>query len=127
MNFESTTVSCAYPRGRRARLSSERVEYSGPTSGAIAHGPGIFLLAYIEQQNLANQLHYNLDWKDPANATAIATVVKTFVCPSAPSASGRLDTGAKPATRHESFPVCAFGLRCLQTASMDFWASLPIR
>ena len=38
-----------------------------------------------------------LTWSDPGNATAIATIVKTVVCPSAPDApQSRLDTGNTP-------------------------------
>jgi prepilin-type N-terminal cleavage/methylation domain-containing protein/prepilin-type processing-associated H-X9-DG protein len=66
-----------------------------PATGSIAHGPGTFILPYIEQDNLYKLIRLDLDWRDPVNAPAIATQVKTFICPSTPD-SNRLDTGNPP-------------------------------
>ncbi len=43
------------------------------------------ILPYVEQNNLANQFKYDLNWSDPANAAIIKTPIKSFVCPSAPN------------------------------------------
>lgn len=66
-----------------------------PASGAIAHGPGLFILPFIEQDNLYKLYNFKLTWSDPGNAAVIKTPVKTFICPSAPD-PGRLDTGNAP-------------------------------
>ncbi len=50
------------------------------------------VLPYLEQQNLAETYHYNLNWDDPQNATAIATPVKVYLCPSSPLGESRVDT-----------------------------------
>src|SRR5262245_53913955 len=34
-----------------------------PASGTIAHGPGLFLLPYIEQENLYRQYRFDPDWR----------------------------------------------------------------
>jgi prepilin-type N-terminal cleavage/methylation domain-containing protein/prepilin-type processing-associated H-X9-DG protein len=52
-------------------------------------GWGPCLLPYIEQDNVAAQYNYNLNFYDPANGFAISTPIKGFTCPSAPS--GRTD------------------------------------
>jgi prepilin-type N-terminal cleavage/methylation domain-containing protein/prepilin-type processing-associated H-X9-DG protein len=51
---------------------------------APTHGWGPFILPYIEQGNLAKLYSWQANWYAPANATAVATVVKTYQCPSAP-------------------------------------------
>jgi prepilin-type N-terminal cleavage/methylation domain-containing protein/prepilin-type processing-associated H-X9-DG protein len=64
-----------------------------PTTGAIQHGPGIFLLPYIEQENLYRQYNFSLTFSDPGNSAVVNKPVKTFICPSSPTA-GTLDFGA---------------------------------
>src|SRR6516162_5795594 len=39
------------------------------------------VLAYIEQQNIANMYNYNLNYNDPQNYPAIAMQVKIYNCP----------------------------------------------
>src|SRR5262245_18405044 len=55
-----------------------------PATGTIAHGPAIFLLPIIEQDNLYKQYRFDLDWRHATNRPVVRTTVKTFVCPSAP-------------------------------------------
>ena len=66
-----------------------------PTTGTIQHGPGIFLMPYMEQNAIYNQYDLKQSWSSAANAAAIANQIPTFNCPSTPE-SGRLDTGNVP-------------------------------
>jgi prepilin-type N-terminal cleavage/methylation domain-containing protein len=58
------------------------------TDEGLDHGPGwgwaAYLLPYMEQNNLFQMINFNADVGDPSNATARATIVKAFVCPSDP-------------------------------------------
>ena len=53
------------------------------------HGPGwgwgAFLLPYLEQSNVFNQINFNLDVGDPSNSTIISTPLNAFICPSDPT------------------------------------------
>jgi hypothetical protein len=63
--------------------------------GGITNGPccttmsgpnwAIFLLPYIEQDNLFQQYKVNLPNEDAANAAVVATSIKTYNCPSDPN------------------------------------------
>jgi prepilin-type N-terminal cleavage/methylation domain-containing protein len=53
-------------------------------------GWGPYVLSYIEQEPIARQYRYDLNFYDPANASLISVPVKTFTCPMAPP--GRVDT-----------------------------------
>jgi prepilin-type N-terminal cleavage/methylation domain-containing protein len=58
------------------------------TPQGLDHGPGwgwgAFLLPYLEQGNVANQINYNVDVGDPSMAAIRTTVLKIFLCPSDP-------------------------------------------
>jgi prepilin-type N-terminal cleavage/methylation domain-containing protein/prepilin-type processing-associated H-X9-DG protein len=43
------------------------------------------ILAFIEQQNIANMYNYKLDYNNPANYPAIAQQIKIYNCPSTPN------------------------------------------
>jgi prepilin-type N-terminal cleavage/methylation domain-containing protein/prepilin-type processing-associated H-X9-DG protein len=45
-------------------------------------GTEVYLLPYLEQGNLYNQLNFNAPYTDPSNANAIASPVSIFRCPS---------------------------------------------
>ena len=47
-------------------------------------GWGAYLLNDLEQNNLFQQIRFDLDIKDPANAAARALTLKVYVCPSEP-------------------------------------------
>lgn len=66
-----------------------------PTTGTIQHGPGVFLLPYMEQNAVYNLYDLKQNWSSTANAAAIASRIPSFICPSAPD-SARLDTGNPP-------------------------------
>jgi prepilin-type N-terminal cleavage/methylation domain-containing protein len=59
------------------------------TPDGLDHGPGwgwgAFILPFLEQDNLYQQINFNVDVGDPSMAAVRATVVKVFVCPSDPS------------------------------------------
>lgn len=56
----------------------------------IEHGWAVFILPYIEQQNLGLTYNTSLDWTHPSNLAVVQTHVRIFQCPSA-SPSDRLD------------------------------------
>ena len=56
------------------------------------HGWAVWMLPYIEQENMFRQYRKDKDWRAPENQPVVATPVKTFQCPSAPNA-GRFATG----------------------------------
>lgn len=66
-----------------------------PTTGSIQHGPGLFILPFIEQQAVYNLYDLKQTWSSAANAAAIKTQISTFICPSTPL-TNRLDTGNAP-------------------------------
>ena len=45
-------------------------------------GWGAFLLNDLEQNNLFQQIQFNLDIKDPSNAAARIMTLKVYICPS---------------------------------------------
>jgi type II secretory pathway pseudopilin PulG len=47
------------------------------------HGCWPFLLPYLEQEALAHQYRWNVDFFDPANQPAVATQLKVLQCPAA--------------------------------------------
>lgn len=57
----------------------------GVTSNGIAHGWGVFILPYMEQDNLFRQYTMNAHWGSATNQTVRETIVPSFLCPSAPS------------------------------------------
>jgi prepilin-type N-terminal cleavage/methylation domain-containing protein len=68
------------------------VGYYDPTPWpALDNGPGwgwgAFLLPYLEQSNLYQQIRFDLDVGDPANAAVRSTFLKIFSCASDPADS----------------------------------------
>jgi len=97
-NYESTNLTLPPARvDAPAGYPVPAFGVAAPATGTLQHGPITFLLPYLEQEALFKQYNMGLTWSDPGNATAIATIVKTVVCPSAPDApQSRLDTGNAP-------------------------------
>ncbi|AWM37326.1 Type II secretion system protein G precursor [Gemmata obscuriglobus] len=77
-----------------------------------AHAWGVYLLPYIEQDNLFKQYNLNTIFATGANATVVATPLKTFQCPSAPG-ENRVYT-CVPAL------ASAYGLPSFQAAVSDY-------
>ncbi|MFN6300627.1 MAG: DUF1559 domain-containing protein [Planctomycetota bacterium] len=57
-----------------------------PDPGNITHGPVIFLLPYIEQQQIYSQHNMKASWNSPVNAATIANYIPNLLCPSSTSA-----------------------------------------
>ncbi|HZV03462.1 MAG TPA: DUF1559 domain-containing protein [Gemmataceae bacterium] len=59
------------------------------TPEGLDHGPGwgwgAFLLPYLEQGNLYNQINFKVDVGDPSMAAVVSTPLKIFICPSDPN------------------------------------------
>lgn len=53
------------------------------------HNWNIFILPYLEQQNIYNQYTMKQDWSHPSNSKATQMQVKTFICPSSPEDQNR--------------------------------------
>jgi prepilin-type N-terminal cleavage/methylation domain-containing protein/prepilin-type processing-associated H-X9-DG protein len=70
----------------------------GVTANGVNHSWTIFVLPYVEQDNLYRQYNLNADWASAANAAVRSTPVKTFVCPSVPGGLNRVypTTNAAP-------------------------------
>jgi len=58
-----------------------------PARDAMNLSTHVFLLPYIEQDNLFRQIDLNSQYNSASNAVARATPVKTFICPSDPVVS----------------------------------------
>jgi len=69
-----------------ALLNYETTNQRLPPSGTktIQHSWPVFILPYIEQQNLYEQYKMDKSWFDTLNNKATQTQVKTFICPSTP-------------------------------------------
>src|SRR5215831_8936148 len=68
------------------------VGYYDPTPWPqLDHGPGwgwgAFLLPFLEQDNLYQQINFKLDVGDTANAAILTVPLKIYICPSTPDTS----------------------------------------
>jgi prepilin-type N-terminal cleavage/methylation domain-containing protein/prepilin-type processing-associated H-X9-DG protein len=102
-----------------------------PASGANGFTVHCYLLPYIEQDNLYKSIDFTLPTTNAANATARATVVPTFLCPSdpvsglpakTPGVNYRCNSGVSivnsfPSTANATMPPNDGG----------FWANTPYR
>jgi prepilin-type N-terminal cleavage/methylation domain-containing protein/prepilin-type processing-associated H-X9-DG protein len=81
----------------------------GSNGPADDQGPGwgwaAMMLPYMEQQNLHNQIHFDKDIKDGTNATARATSLPAFLCPSEDGAPIFKVDSAGDSTPDHSAPV----------------------
>jgi prepilin-type N-terminal cleavage/methylation domain-containing protein len=75
-----------------AALNYESAYHGLPPRGHTEppyRGWGPALLPYLEQDNLAQLYHFDLNFYDPANGPAISVPLKVYNCPAAPP--GRVD------------------------------------
>jgi prepilin-type N-terminal cleavage/methylation domain-containing protein/prepilin-type processing-associated H-X9-DG protein len=88
--------------------------FDGATDTSPGWGWAAFLLPYIEQDNVANAINFNLPIEHPANATAVQSMMKIYLCPSdqtpsaafaVPDAFGKTITLAAPS----SYAACVGG------------------
>ena len=63
----------------------------GVTTNGVRHSWSVFVLPYIEQENLARGYNINLDWAAVEHQAIRETVVKVLVCPSAPGSPPRFN------------------------------------
>jgi prepilin-type processing-associated H-X9-DG protein len=82
LNNYHSMVGCFPP----AYISPHDLNDQNPSTVNVDSGPGwgwaAMLLPYLEQQNLHDQIHFDKDIKDATNATARATSLSGFLCPS---------------------------------------------
>ena len=93
LNFESAKKF--FPPARADAAVGYPVTELGipaPASGAIQHGPGVFILPFIEEIGLANKYNLRITWSDPANAAVVATKIPGLICPSSATVDP-MDTG----------------------------------
>jgi prepilin-type N-terminal cleavage/methylation domain-containing protein/prepilin-type processing-associated H-X9-DG protein len=83
MNYESTYGFFPVGDSRDASINGKNVD---PYCAWQAR-----ILAFIEQQNIANMYNYKTDYNNPVNYPAIAQQIKIYNCPSTPL-QPRLDT-----------------------------------
>jgi prepilin-type N-terminal cleavage/methylation domain-containing protein len=61
----------------------------GVKTNGVNHSWAIFLLPYMEQQNLYQQYNLNADWSSPANQAVRESPLSILTCPTAPGGSTR--------------------------------------
>jgi len=90
-NFHGT-YGCFPPGGASSTTNltaQSDLKRVGMSVFTVRHSFAVFLLPYIEQENLFRTYSMTANWYDPVNASASQQSVKTFLCPSVPNA-GRL-------------------------------------
>ena len=86
----------------------------GVTRNGVRHSWAVFVLPYIEQENLAKMYNLNEDWAAAPNDGVRQTLLKTMACPSTPG-------GLRVFSRSVSIPSGAGGgTRTIQIASGDY-------
>jgi prepilin-type N-terminal cleavage/methylation domain-containing protein len=64
----------------------------GVTAANVKHSWAIFVLPYMEQDNLFKQYNLNADWTNVANQAVRETTVKAFICPTVPRTGNGFNT-----------------------------------
>ncbi len=65
-----------------ATLNDAYRRYSVPAG--VEHGWAIFIMPYMEEEQLWNQYKLDFDWRAPENRVPREVLVPTFLCPSSP-------------------------------------------
>ncbi|MBP3956520.1 DUF1559 domain-containing protein [Gemmata sp. G18] len=85
--------------GTNGGFPSRRLGFgSGSPSGATQHacgGWGLLILAYIEQNAIAQAYNSKYDYYDPINANLVTPQIKTFQCPSTAPGPRQVSISAK--------------------------------
>jgi len=73
--------------------SARQVFPPGTTAGSDnfregEHSGFVYLLPYLEQQNLFDAMDLTVPWKDEVNLRVAQTPIETYLCPSSPSTLG---------------------------------------
>jgi len=76
--------------GNAAEYSAIKLKL-GITGATVSHSWAVFLLPFIEQDNLYRLYNINENWYSPANKSARETQVRTFLCPTTPGGINRFN------------------------------------
>ena len=76
-NLKQMALACVNYEGVAGKFPASN------TTSAPFNGWAALILPQLEQENVRNSYVITANWYDPANATARAAPVKTFLCPSA--------------------------------------------
>ncbi|MEN6407896.1 MAG: DUF1559 domain-containing protein [Thermoguttaceae bacterium] len=82
----------------------------------------VFLLSYIEQENIQQQFHFDKKFSDPENSQATHQVVSTYICPSTSQlCSGRF--GSVVLQQDSSGTLSSIsGMGCTDYGGMNGWS-----
>lgn len=72
---------------------------------ANAHSWGTFILPYLDQTNVYNEMNLEKSFDDPVNALAIQTQIEGYICPSAAGAQGTNTVFIPAGTEVEGLPL----------------------
>ena len=61
----------------------------GVSKNGVNHGWAIYLLPYLEQENIYKQYRFDLNWDNIANAPVYGAPIKGFLCSSSPEPNNR--------------------------------------
>jgi type II secretory pathway pseudopilin PulG len=70
----------------------------GVNTNGVRISWAVFVLPYVEQDNLFRQYNINADWADPANDAVRQTNLKVMVCPSTPGGMRTFTRSVAPTT-----------------------------
>jgi prepilin-type N-terminal cleavage/methylation domain-containing protein len=96
MNNFHGTYGCFPPgalSGATDNVTLSTATRVGVTTKGVIHSWSPFILSYIEQEALARQYSFAVNWNAGTNVAVVANSVPIFICPSTPGGDGRICTG----------------------------------